>query len=71
MIVKNRNASETTLRSIMSRPLISAEEKTSVKEAICMMRNKHIRRLLVKKQDGCILRITTLTSTVGNVQVKE
>lgn len=67
VIGENKNPSETALRSIMSQPLTSVDDKTSVKEAICMMRNRHIRRLLVKKQDGSILGITTLRSAIGNI----
>jgi CBS domain-containing protein len=37
VIGENRNASETTLRSIMSHPLISVDDRTSIKEAICIM----------------------------------
>ena len=67
VIGEDRNPSETTLRSIMSRPLVSVSDKTSVKEAICIMRNTHIRRLLVKKQDDSILGMTTLRSAIGNI----
>ena len=67
VIGEDRNPSETTLRSIMSSPLVSVSDETSVKEAICIMRNRHIRRLLVKKQDDSILGITTLRSAIGNI----
>jgi CBS domain-containing protein len=67
VIGENRKASETTLRSITSHPLISVDDRTSIKEAICIMRNRHIRRLLVKKQDGSVLGTTTLRSAVGNI----
>lgn len=67
VIGENRNPSETTLRNIMSSPLVSVNDRTSVKEAICIMRNRHIRRLLVKKQNDSILGITTLRSAIGNI----
>lgn len=67
VIGADKNPSETTLRSIMSRPLVSVSDKTSVKEAICIMRNRHIRRLLVKRQDDSILGMTTLKSAIGNM----
>jgi CBS domain-containing protein len=47
--------------------LVSINDKASVKEAICIMRNRHVRRLLVKKADGGISGITTLRSAVGNI----
>jgi CBS domain-containing protein len=67
VIGEDKNPSETTLRSIMSHPLVSINDKASVKEAICIMRNRHIRRLLVKKADGSILGISTLRSAIGNI----
>ena len=67
VIGEDKNPSETTLKSIMSHPLISIDDKVSVKKAVCMMRNNHIRRLLVKKADGSISGITTLISAIGNI----
>jgi signal-transduction protein with cAMP-binding, CBS, and nucleotidyltransferase domain len=67
VIGEDRNPAETTLRSIMSHPLVSIDDKVSVKEAICIMRNRHMRRVMVKKPDGSILGITTLRSTIGNI----
>ena len=67
VIGEDRNPSETALRSIMSHPLVSIYDNTSIKEAISIMRNKHIRRLIVKKTDDSILGITTLRSAVGNI----
>lgn len=67
VIGEDKNPSETPISSIMSHPLISIDVKTSIKEAICIMRNRHLRRLIVKKQDGSILGITTLRSAVGNI----
>ena len=66
-IGEDRNPSETTLRSIMSHPLVSIDGKTSIKEAICIMRNRHMRRLMVKQPDDSILGITTLRSVIGNI----
>lgn len=67
VIGEDKNPSETTLKSIMSHPLVSINDKASIKEAICIMRNRHIRRLLVKKADGGISGITTLRSAIGNI----
>ena len=67
VIGEDKSPSETTLKSIMSHPLVSINDKASVKEAICIMRNRHVRRLLVKKADGGILGITTLRSAIGNI----
>jgi CBS domain-containing protein len=67
VIGEDKSPSETTLKSIMSHPLVSINDKASVKEAICIMRNRHVRRMLVKKADGSILGITTLRSAIGNI----
>jgi CBS domain-containing protein len=67
VIGEDKNPFETTLKSIMSHPLVSINDKASVKEAICVMRNRHVRRLLVKKADGGISGITTLRSAIGNI----
>ncbi|MGB8035539.1 MAG: CBS domain-containing protein [Nitrososphaeraceae archaeon] len=67
VIGQDRNPSETTLGSIMSHPLVSIYDNTPIKEAICIMRNRHIRRLIVKKSDDSILGITILRSAVGNI----
>lgn len=67
VIGEDKNPSETPLSSIMSHPLILIEDKTSIREAICIMRNRHIRRLIVKKLDDSILGITSLRSAIGNI----
>ena len=67
VIGEDKNPSETLLKSIMSHPLVFINDKASIKEAICIMRNGHVRRLLVKKADGGISGITTLRSAIGNI----
>ena len=54
----------------MSSPLIKIAEEESVKDAVLLMRSKHIRRLVVRKKAGGSNDITgtiTLMSIVGNV----
>jgi predicted transcriptional regulator len=67
VIGEDKNPSETLLKSIMSHPLVFINDKASIKEAICKMRNRHVRRLLVKKAAGGISGITTLRSAIGNI----
>jgi predicted transcriptional regulator len=51
----------------MSSPLIAVIEKESVKDAIQLMRSKHIRRLAIKNTEGNITGVITLMSIVGNI----
>jgi CBS-domain-containing membrane protein len=55
------------LKEIMSSPLISIDEESSVADAISLMRRKRIRRLAVKKTEGKIIGTITLMSIIGNV----
>jgi CBS domain-containing protein len=48
-LAQNKDPSTTSLREIMNYPLIFVDEATTIKEAICMMRNRYIRRLPIKK----------------------
>lgn len=66
VMAENKDPAKTTLKSIMSSPLISSDEESPIKEGICLMRNKHIRRLPVKKR-GKITGIVTLKTIVGNI----
>jgi len=66
VLAESKDPSQTTLKSIMSFPLISVNDGVSVREAITLMRNKHIRRLPVTKMRN-IIGLTTLKSTIGNI----
>lgn len=66
VMAENKDSTNTTLKSIMSSPLISSDEESPIKEGICLMRNKHIRRLPVKKM-GKITGIVTLKTIIGNI----
>ena len=68
VVAENKGPFKVTLKNVMSSPLITIAEEESVKDAILLMRNKHIRRLAVKKAGGnSITGIVTLMSIVGNV----
>jgi CBS domain-containing protein len=68
LIAENKDPFKVTLKNVMSSPLITIAEEESVKDAILLMRSKHIRRLVVKKAGGNdITGIITLTSIIGNV----
>ena len=67
VVAENKGPFKVMLKDIMNSPLISISEEESVKDAVLLMRTKHIRRLAVKKAGGKIAGIITLMSIVGNV----
>lgn len=67
VLAKNKGPFKVMLKKIMSSPLITIAEEESVKNAVLLMRGKHIRRLAVKNTGGNITGLITLMSIVGNV----
>ena len=67
VVSENKGPFKVILKDIMSSPLISISEEESVKDAVLLMRRKHIRRLAVKNGEGKITGTITLMSIVGNV----
>jgi len=67
VVAENKGPFKVTLKDIMSSPLITIEEGESVKDAVLLMRNKNIRRLVVMKTGSNITGIITLLSIVGNI----
>jgi CBS domain-containing protein len=57
----NKGPYKTILKEVMSSPVVTIEKGTSVNEAMSLMRNKKIRRLLVIKREN------TRESTLGLV----
>jgi len=55
VLAENLGPYKVTLKKIMSRPLITIDHQSSVADAVSLMRSKHIRRLVViKNQTGDI-----------------
>jgi predicted transcriptional regulator len=50
----------------MNYPLIYVDEATTIKAGICLMRNRYIRRLPIKKA-GKIIGIVILKRIIGNI----
>jgi signal-transduction protein with cAMP-binding, CBS, and nucleotidyltransferase domain len=67
VVAKNKGPFKVTLKNIMSSPLITVVEKGSVKDAVQLMRSKHIRRLAIKNTEGTITGVMTLMSVVANI----
>lgn len=65
VVAESRGPFKTTLKEIMSSPLITVDEATPVKDAIALMRKNAIRRVPVLKQ-GRVVGILTLKSIIGN-----
>jgi signal-transduction protein with cAMP-binding, CBS, and nucleotidyltransferase domain len=65
VVAESRGPFKTTLREIMSAPLITVDEQTAVKDAIAVMRINGIRRVPVVR-NGQVLGILALKSIIGN-----
>lgn len=50
VVGQNKGPYKATLKDVMSFPIITIDRNASVKDAISLMRNKHIRRLLVTEE---------------------
>ena len=66
VLAQDKDPSVTSMRDIMNYPLIYTDEGTSIKDAICLMRNRYIRRLPIKKA-GKVIGIVTLKRIIGNI----
>jgi signal-transduction protein with cAMP-binding, CBS, and nucleotidyltransferase domain len=69
VLTQKKDPSTTSLRKVMNYPLIFVDEDTTIKEAICLMRNRYIQRLPIKKA-GRIIGIVTLKRIIGTYQAK-
>ena len=65
VVAESRSPFKTTLREIMSSPLVIVDEARPVKDAVALMRRNAIRRVPVLKE-GEIVGILTLKSIMGN-----
>jgi CBS domain-containing protein len=64
----NKGPYKTVLKEVMSSPVVTIEKGSSVNEAMVLMRNKKIRRLLVIKKENTrefSLGLVTLMSITG------
>jgi hypothetical protein len=50
VVGQNKGPYKATLKDVMSSPIITIDRNASVKDAISLMRNKHIRRLLITEK---------------------
>jgi len=66
VIAQNAGPFKITLKDIMTYPLLTIDESTSVMDAIDLMKNKEIRRLPVTK-GGRIEGLITLMSAIQNM----
>jgi CBS domain-containing protein len=63
VVAENKEPFKTTLKEIMSSPIITINEDASVKDAVSLMRSKGIRRLVVAKTDANAKTGTSTTAT--------
>jgi CBS domain-containing protein len=67
VLAENKGPFKVTLKNIMSYPLITVLEKGSIKDAIQLMRSKHVKRLAIRNTEGKITGVITLMSAVENI----
>jgi CBS domain-containing protein len=67
VVAENKGPFKVTLKQVMSSPLVTISEEESVKDAVLLMRSKHIRRLAVKNTGGKVTGIITLMTVVRNI----
>lgn len=60
VVASGRNADDTSVRAIMSSPALSVGLKTSVEDAAAMMREHHIRHLVVLDAQGKLVGMLAL-----------
>ena len=65
VVAESRGPFKTTLKEIMSSPLVTVDEATPVSDAIVVMRKNGIRRVPVIKK-GQVIGILTFKSIIGN-----
>src|SRR5574339_667405 len=63
VVCEKKNASNTSVESIMSKPLISVEYKANIDEAVAIMTKNKIRRLPIVK-DGHLYGLITTTDLI-------
>lgn len=66
VVAENKGPFKVQLKDVMSSPVLTIDESSTVREAVAIMRQKRIRRLPVLGKDG-IVGIVTLRSVVGNI----
>jgi predicted transcriptional regulator len=66
----NKGPYKTILKEVMSSPVVTVEKGSSVNEAISLMKNRNIRRLLVVKREETkefMLGLVTLMSITNSL----
>jgi CBS domain len=66
VLAQDKDPSSTLSKDVTNYPLISTDENSSIKDGICLMRNRYIRRLPINKE-GNVIGIATLKRIVGNI----
>lgn len=66
VVAENRAPSKTRLRKLISSPLITIDENSSLKDAISLMMSKGIRRLPVVRGDT-VMGIVNVMSAIGHI----
>lgn len=70
VVAQNRGPFKITLKDIMTSPIITADSKVSVNEALSIMKERKITRLPLLKKEGVVVGLLTAKALVKSSPVK-
>ncbi len=71
VVAENKEPFKTTLKEIMSSPIITINEDASVKDAVSLMRGKGIRRLVVVAKTDANAKTSTSTTATATTTISD
>jgi len=71
VVAENKEPFKTTLKEIMSSPIITINEDASVKDAVSLMRSKGIRRLVVVAKTDANAKTSTSTTATATTTISD
>jgi CBS domain-containing protein len=71
VVAENKEPFKTTLKEIMSSPIITINEDASVKDAVSLMRSKGIRRLVVVAKTDANAKTSTSTTATATTAISD
>jgi CBS domain-containing protein len=71
VVAENKEPFKTTLKEIMSSPILTINEDASVKDAVSLMRSKGIRRLVVVAKTDANAKTSTSTTATAKTTISD
>jgi CBS domain-containing protein len=71
VVAENKEPFKTTLKEIMSSPILTINEDASVKDAVSLMRSKGIRRLVVVAKTDANAKTSTSTTATATTTISD